>query len=260
MQPAIIFLWMLLAVATSAAQSVVPITQEPSHHLTISNRYVRVFEVEVPPHAETLYHQHDYDYLFVSIGDADITSTRLHEQPVALKLRDGQVEFSKGPFAHKATNLGDGPFRNVTIELLEGLGSPLCGVPGGQQSCGVGTGWGGGSVGVAASVPSIERSQFSGGASWSGGEFPVMRGSRVTVSQFSTQGNSEIPSNALPERPFLLIAISPMKFRWSSQNGTKEFSANSGDVFWNEAPELKFVVLPDKAKFLTIAFPTQKTQ
>ena len=117
-------------VTSTVAQTVVPITSEPSHHLVISNQYVRVFEVEVPPKAETLYHQHDYDYLYVAIGDADVSSVRLNEKPVEVKLKDGDVELAKGPFAHKALNNEDRPFRNVTIELLGGVGSRFVDIPG----------------------------------------------------------------------------------------------------------------------------------
>jgi hypothetical protein len=39
---------------SASAQTVVPITSEPDHHLAFSNDYVRVFKVEVPPKAETL--------------------------------------------------------------------------------------------------------------------------------------------------------------------------------------------------------------
>src|SRR5579871_2116879 len=84
----------LLQLAASG-QEVVPITKERNHQLTISNEFTRVFKVEIPPKTETIYHQHDYDYLSVTIGDADVTSTRLNEKPVSGKLRDGEVGFSK---------------------------------------------------------------------------------------------------------------------------------------------------------------------
>ena len=49
-----------------AAQATAPeveITAEPAHHLTFENKSVRVFNVEVPPHAETLMHWHRHDYI-----------------------------------------------------------------------------------------------------------------------------------------------------------------------------------------------------
>jgi quercetin dioxygenase-like cupin family protein len=101
----------------ATATAVVPITKEPSHHLVFENEYVRVFKVEVAPHAETLYHKHDVDYVFVTLGDSDVESVRLGEPPVRLQLKDGETRFTKGGFAHKAVNRSDKPFVNVTVEL-----------------------------------------------------------------------------------------------------------------------------------------------
>jgi hypothetical protein len=102
--------------------NVVPITKEPSHHLVFENEYVRVFKVEVAPHAETQYHKHDVDYVFVTLGDSDVESVRVGEPPVRLQLKDGETRFTKGGFAHKAVNLSDKPFVNVTVELKKSVG------------------------------------------------------------------------------------------------------------------------------------------
>jgi hypothetical protein len=50
----------------------VEITAEPSHHLAIENEYIRVFNVEIAPHAATLMHRHLHDYVYVTIGDAHL--------------------------------------------------------------------------------------------------------------------------------------------------------------------------------------------
>jgi len=105
--------------STQTAPSVVPITNEPSHHMVLDNEYVRVFYVEVPPHAETQYHQHDHDYIYVTLGDASVDSVRVGEKPAHLDLKDGDTKFTKGSFAHKAVNQGDKPFRNITIEVKQ---------------------------------------------------------------------------------------------------------------------------------------------
>lgn len=103
---------------------VVPITQEEHHHLVLENDYVRVFHVVVPPHSETKFHQHDMDYVFVTLGDSVVESERVGEQPVKLELKDGDTRFTKGGFAHKAVNLSDKPFVNVTVELKKGYVPP----------------------------------------------------------------------------------------------------------------------------------------
>ena len=105
--------------AAFAAAPEVEITSEPSHHLAIENEHVRVFQVEVAPHAATLLHRHRHDYLFVTLGDSHVVSEAADKPPVDVKLADGETRFTSGNFAHLAKNLSDQPFRNVTIELLQ---------------------------------------------------------------------------------------------------------------------------------------------
>jgi quercetin dioxygenase-like cupin family protein len=99
--------------------SEVAIDAEPHHHLVLENAQVRVFQVEVAPHASTLMHRHNRDYVFVTLGPAEIENDVAGKPPVPLKLQDGEIRFSTGGFAHIAKNLADTPFRNITIELLQ---------------------------------------------------------------------------------------------------------------------------------------------
>jgi quercetin dioxygenase-like cupin family protein len=105
-----------------AAQAVAPeveITAEPHHHLTLENKSVRVFNVEIPPHADTLMHWHRHDYFQVTLGASEVVNAVKDKPPVTVKLQDGETRFSPATFAHIARNLSDQPFRNVTIEILE---------------------------------------------------------------------------------------------------------------------------------------------
>src|SRR5215468_35827 len=118
-KPAVVCLLLVASLAAqTAAPAVVPVDQEPAHHLVFENEWVRVFQVEVAPHAATLMHRHDRDYVFVTLGDSQVISERQGEKPVTLKLKDGEARFTKGGFAHIARNLSDKPFRNVTVELV----------------------------------------------------------------------------------------------------------------------------------------------
>ncbi len=108
-----------MGAAGAQTPQTVPITQEPSHHLALTNDHVRVFNVTASAHATTLIHRHDHDYVFVTLGDADITSTRTGGTPPArLMLKDGAIEYAPGGFAHAVTNNLGRPFHNITIELL----------------------------------------------------------------------------------------------------------------------------------------------
>ncbi|HEX8836529.1 MAG TPA: hypothetical protein VF748_06320 [Candidatus Acidoferrum sp.] len=113
--------------ASAQAQEAVPLARgntpgEPHHHLKIENEYVRVYYVEAPPREATLLHQHDHDYIYVSLGPADVINAALSKPPIHLQLKDGETHFTRGGFAHIVRNLADTPFRNVTVELLKPQG------------------------------------------------------------------------------------------------------------------------------------------
>ena len=236
---------------TLAAQTVVPITSEPDHHLVISNDYVRVFKVEVPPKAETLYHQHDHDYIYVAIGDADVTSTRLHEKPVEVKLKDGEVELSKAPFAHKATNNSDQPFRNVTIEILSGIGTPICGVAGGQKSCG---GIGAGLSGYMTEVPGSHPATAGMEADF------LLKSSKMTVAEVALPGKMQFNLSQIADGPYLLVPISRLELTTSSRNSTEDISEPSGNPDWITDHLPLLTNAGDSARFILIGFSPAKTQ
>ena len=110
---------LLLALTAAAPPPEVEITAEPSHHLALQNQYVRVFQVEVAPHAATLLHRHRHDYIFVTLGASEISNEVAGKPAVTLKLQDGEVRASDAGFAHIARNLAATPFRVVAVELLQ---------------------------------------------------------------------------------------------------------------------------------------------
>ena len=114
-----LFVAALATAQTGTATQEVPIAAEPSHHVVLENEYVRVFKVEVAPHAQTLIHRHDHDYVFVTLGDSEVENTVTGKPPVQIKLKEGETRFLMGGFSHTAHNLSDQPFRNITIELLK---------------------------------------------------------------------------------------------------------------------------------------------
>ncbi|OLB23983.1 MAG: hypothetical protein AUI85_05790 [Acidobacteriales bacterium 13_1_40CM_3_55_5] len=114
------FLLIISSVVLLCAQTPeVEITAEPSHHLALQNPFVRVFKVQVAPHAATLMHHHRHDYVFVTLGASEVENDVQGKPPVTLKLNDGDTHFLPGGFAHIAKNLSGKPFRNVTIEFMQ---------------------------------------------------------------------------------------------------------------------------------------------
>ncbi len=129
---------LLIFAAQTPAPKEVPVNQEPMHHLVLENQYTRVYQVEVPAGQATLLHRHDHDYVFVVFGDSHISNEVLGRPSVDQRLKDGEVNFAPGGFAHVARNLGSAPFRNVTIEVLRKTTQRTCG-PGTDALCPAGS-------------------------------------------------------------------------------------------------------------------------
>ncbi|MGC2325200.1 MAG: hypothetical protein WA604_00685 [Candidatus Sulfotelmatobacter sp.] len=113
---------LLLAAALLPAQAAAPeveITAEPHHRLVLENASIRVFNVDLPPHTESLMHWHRHDYVYVMLGPTEVVNAVEGKDPVTVKLVEGETRFTPGPFAHIARNISDQPFRNLTIEILD---------------------------------------------------------------------------------------------------------------------------------------------
>jgi hypothetical protein len=119
MKRQILFCLIATLLAAQATAPEVELSAEPHHHLTLENKYVRVYNVEVPPRNDTLMHWHRHDYFAINLGTAEVTNAVKDKPPVTIKLQDGQITFAAASFAHIAGNQTDQPFRNLTIEILD---------------------------------------------------------------------------------------------------------------------------------------------
>ena len=234
-----------LATFTLAQQQQQPveITSEPSHHLVFQNEYVRVFDVTVAPRATTLVHRHNHDYLFVTLGDSDVVSARVGEKPAALHLKDGEVRFTPGNFAHAAINESDRPFHNITIELLK----PSTNVKTCAESCDSG--------GCIASILSTP------------GDNPPLPGCPGTIRRISadqwTASLESMPANAIlsrPAGPILLIAVSKLDLTRHSVLAVSAFKRESGGLAWiSETQQETFRNgTSQTAQFITLEFKPEK--
>ncbi len=95
----------------------VPIEQEPRHHLVIANEFVRFFVVEIAPHDRTLCHHHAHDYLMYVMGEAEIMSAPRDGEPKTLTYHDGDCELSSAGLVHVVENLRETKFGNLLVEL-----------------------------------------------------------------------------------------------------------------------------------------------
>jgi quercetin dioxygenase-like cupin family protein len=238
----------LLFLATAALaqhQQSVEITSEPSHHQVLQNEYVRVFNVTVAPRATTLVHKHNYDYLFVPLGDSDVVSVRPGEKPVALKLKDGEVRFTPGNFAHAAINQADRPFHNITIELLK----PSTNVKTCTGSCDT--------AGCVGSVPGTtgDNSSVPG----------CPRTTRLISADQWTISLVGLPPNATLNRPAggpaLLVAVTKLELGRQSGDAVGPFKRAPGGFDWIAAGRQETMRngASQSAQFVTLEFkPEQK--
>jgi hypothetical protein len=100
------------------AQTVIPLAQEPHHHLALHNEYVNVYRVEVAPHDAVLLHRHDVDAISVMMSEAEVTVRAPRKPDVRQKLVDGQIRLQARGYVHATAIEGETTYRNVTVELL----------------------------------------------------------------------------------------------------------------------------------------------
>jgi hypothetical protein len=226
----------LLCLFTSllAAQALAPeveLSAEPHHHLTLENKYVRVYNVDVPPHSDTLMHWHRHDYIYVTLGATEVINEVKDKPPITLKLQDGETRFSPAPFAHIASNQSDQPFRNATIEIVadESLrhatthwdeDRALETFPGGTQQ-------------ILFVKDAIRAS-----------EFELQPGGHATISP----------------GPYLLVALSDLELLQTAQNApvlaSMRIRLKPGEVQWVPSPHRRTLThRGPPVRFVTLEFP-----
>ncbi len=202
----VLFLFLLVPFFFAQTAAEVETTAEPSHHLVLENEYVRVFKVEVAPHASTLVHRHRHDYIYVMLGDAHLSNEVAGRPPAEIKLANGEARFTAGDFAHSVKNLSEQPFRNVTVELLQDE-----------------------TMRQAPSRWAVD----SGGKAFSGGSSKILFvKDGVRVSEDYLGPGTGVPSHH-HDGPHLLVAISDLELRSDIEGKAPVFGKfKAGEVKW----------------------------
>jgi quercetin dioxygenase-like cupin family protein len=202
-----LLLFATFATLLFAQTAEVEITAEPGHHLAFENAYVRAFKVEVPPHGVTLLHRHRHDYVFVTLGSAQVENDVVDKPPVTLKLADGETRFAPGNFAHIAKNLSDQPFRNVTVEFMQDA--------------------------TAQKNPPSKWDEERGLNVFDGGTQDILFvKDGVRVSEIELQSGGMIPRHH-HKGPHLVVAVSDLDLRSDVEGkGPMPGKLSSGDVKW----------------------------
>jgi quercetin dioxygenase-like cupin family protein len=225
-----LFFFLLIPFLVAQTTTEVEITAEPSHHLALENEHVRVFKVEVAPHTSTLMHRHGHDYVFVTLGDAHVSNEVEGKPPVDLKFADGDARFVANNFAHVAKNLGEQPFRNATIELIQDE--------------------------RLRQTPSHWREE-SGEKTFPGGRSKILFvKDGVRVSEVNLEPSAIVPSHH-HDGPHLLVAVSDLDLRSDVEGmGPMPGKFKSGDVKWLPGGYTHTLTNVGKspARFVTVEF------
>src|SRR6266852_7631512 len=101
------------------APAVITMDQEPHHHLSLQNEYVKVFRVEVAPGDSIRMHRHDQDTVAIAVGDQVVTVGFPDKPDVHQKNPDGQLRLQKTGYVH-STHVEPGTeYHTVAVELLQ---------------------------------------------------------------------------------------------------------------------------------------------
>jgi uncharacterized Zn-binding protein involved in type VI secretion len=111
-------MWLLPLPLVAQAPAVITMDQEPHHHLSLQNEYVKVFKVEVSPGDSIVLHRHDQDTIAIAIGEQLVTVGIPGKPDVHQKNADAQVRLQRAGYMHSTRVDGDTPYHTVAVELL----------------------------------------------------------------------------------------------------------------------------------------------
>lgn len=110
---------------TISAQEVVPVHQEPKHHLVYENDTLQVLDVQIPASDTTLYHTHDAPMFYVFISASSTDDQELGDKWRGViatgspSFETGEVacnlDYADKPVTHRVRNVGNSLFRLIGV-------------------------------------------------------------------------------------------------------------------------------------------------
>ena len=192
-----------------ASATPVAVKDEPHHHLLLENGYVRAWFFDLPGHEPTLLHAHDLPYVAVALTPGDYINAVAGKPEAHVTADDGQLNYSKGGFAHVVRTDEGSPYHNFTVELLHPQANPrnrCIKVTDSAYDCPV----------EAAGKPAVELPAFETD------ELLLQQGA-LPEGRFYNAGSSQQP------RLFLVLSDSNLSVEISGQKAKK---LKGGDVYW----------------------------
>jgi hypothetical protein len=233
----------------SIQERVVSLRDEPHHQLILQNDFANIYRVAVPPNDSTLMHRHDLPYLAINFGAGNITNTLQGQKETTLILRDGQLIYSPGGFAHVARTNSGSAFRNITVELVkpQGTARNLCKqVVAGPLAC----------PQQQQQVASAEgtASQRKSAAGNADDVAPYFETNEVRVEVVTVSMQREYVDES-PKENALLVAMTNSNMS-AEVGGHNASFLHSGDILWMPAGEARKVndFLGTRSNFLLVCF------
>ncbi|MDQ6831052.1 MAG: hypothetical protein M3081_19490 [Gemmatimonadota bacterium] len=199
----------------------VPVARESHHHRVLENEWVRVYDVVVAPGDSTLYHVHASDYLFVTIGAADLMAQPIGGAATPLRAADGEVRFTKATITHRVVNPAASPrFHNLTIEVLKTPSEARGVAPGGP-----------------APAPTAHGSSL------------VLENDRVRAVRLVLDPGDSVPMHT-HQRPGLAVIVHGGMLGITTPGHAVQYStSNDGDYIWNGGSRTHSLVNVGKTRF-----------
>ncbi|NNF14430.1 MAG: hypothetical protein HKN72_14475 [Gemmatimonadetes bacterium] len=118
-----------IAASDLAAQTVVPVHEEPRHRLVHESAALQVLDIGFQPGDTTLFHRHDRPIAYVEIDATVVNQQRLGGPwgrvvgtRAPPRRAPGRVSWNEGyadvPLEHRVTAIGPGPFRLIGVVSL----------------------------------------------------------------------------------------------------------------------------------------------
>jgi len=120
-----ILTFLLFITHTIRAQEVVPVYEEPRHHLVHDSDILQVLDVQIPAGDTTLYHTHDAPIFYVFISASSMDDQELGSKWIGVTASSSPIfeagevacnlDYADKPVTHRVRNVGNSLFRLIGV-------------------------------------------------------------------------------------------------------------------------------------------------
>jgi quercetin dioxygenase-like cupin family protein len=118
MKALINFLLVVVLLFSQTGPKVVPVGEEPRHHVIFQNKYVRVIDAAIAPGDTTLFHTHSVNNVPVVISGGDLRTEILGGKITESSVKTGGAWFAPATYTHSISNTGKTTVRFIDAEVL----------------------------------------------------------------------------------------------------------------------------------------------